>query len=180
MQSPIPKYIDTIPKSDKFYRLIWRLISLFLFRPFSLPFFNGWRLVLLRVFGAKIGPGSIVHSSAYIPSPRNISIGKESAIGPEVKFHFGKTYIGDKVTISQRTYLCSATHKTNSLNTTNCGWWIDLSIENLKSTLQKAMYKSPEELKVMGLNGRKLVEEQYDIKVVAEKMVKLYSKILNK
>lgn len=113
----IPKYIDTIPKSDKLYRLIWRIVSLFLFQPFSLPFFNRWRVFLLRCFGAKIGRGSVVYSSVYIPSPKNIIIGRETCIGPEVKFHFGKTIIGDKVTVSQRTYLCSASHETNSINT---------------------------------------------------------------
>lgn len=112
----IPKYIDTIPKSDKLYRLIWRIVSLFLFKPFSLPFFNGWRIFLLKCFGAKLGNNCSIYASAYIPSPRNLSMGMHSTLGPEVKLHFGKTVIGNKVTISQRSYLCSATHETNSIN----------------------------------------------------------------
>lgn len=43
-------------------------------------------------------------------------MGEHSTLGPEVKLHFGKTVIGKKVTISQRTYLCSATHEINSIN----------------------------------------------------------------
>ena len=117
MQREIPKYIDTIPKSDKIYRLIWRILSLFLFRPFSLPFFNGWRIFLLNFFGSKMGKHCVVHASVYIPSPKNLSMGSHSTLGPEVKLHFGKTIIGNKVTISQRTYLCSATHDTTSINT---------------------------------------------------------------
>lgn len=117
MDKSIPKYIDTIPKLDKLYRLVWRVVSLFLFKPFSLPFFNSWRVFVLKCFGAKIDTGSIIYSSVYIPSPRNLTIGREVCIGPEVKLHFGKTLIGDKVTISQRVYLCSATHETTSLNT---------------------------------------------------------------
>ena len=116
MKKEIPKYIDNIPKSDKLYRLFWRIVALFFFKPFTLPFFNNYRNLLLKCFGAKIGRNSIVYSSAYIPSPRNLIIGRESAIGPGVQLHIGKTIIGDKVTISQRTYLCSATHQTNSLN----------------------------------------------------------------
>jgi putative colanic acid biosynthesis acetyltransferase WcaF len=116
MKKEIPKYIDTIPKSDKIYRLVWRIVSLFFFKPFSLPFFNGYRIFLLKLFGAQIGNHSVVYSTVYIPSPKNLIIGKESALGPEVKLHIGKTIIGDKVTISQRTYLCSATHIINSLN----------------------------------------------------------------
>ncbi|SDS26481.1 Glycosyltransferase involved in cell wall bisynthesis [Polaribacter sp. KT25b] len=66
------------------------------------------------------------------------------------------------------------------LNTHKCGWWIDLSVENLRVTLQAAMQKSPEEMLLMGLNGRKLVEENYDVKVVAQNMLKLYHNILDK
>ncbi|MFB9110937.1 putative colanic acid biosynthesis acetyltransferase [Flavobacterium gyeonganense] len=112
----IPKYIDTIPKSDKAYRLLWRITSLFLFRPFSLPFFNGWRIFLLKLFGAKIGKYCNIYASAYIPSPKNLIMGIHSTLGPQVKLHLGHTIIGNKVTVSQRTYLCSATHETTSLN----------------------------------------------------------------
>lgn len=112
----IPTYIDTIPRSDKIYRLLWRVVALFLFRPFSLPFFNRWRIFLLKIFGATIGKQAHIYASAYIPSPRNLILGRHSTLGPEVKLHFGKTIIGNKVTISQRTYLCSATHEINSIN----------------------------------------------------------------
>lgn len=117
MSLDFPRYKDTITKTDKLYRFCWRVTSLLLFAPFSLPIFNNWRIFMLRLFGAKIGSGSVVYSSVYIPSPRQLSMGKESALGPEVKLHIGKTIIGNKVTISQRTYLCSATHATTSLNT---------------------------------------------------------------
>lgn len=117
MVKEIPKYIDTIPKSDKLYRLVWRIVSLFFFKPFSLPVFNKWRIFLLKCFGAKIDKFCHIYSSAYIPSPRNLSMGTHSTLAPEVKLHFGKTTIGNKVTVSQRTYLCSATHETSSINT---------------------------------------------------------------
>ncbi|WP_447641633.1 MULTISPECIES: putative colanic acid biosynthesis acetyltransferase [Chitinophagaceae] len=115
--SEIPKYIDNIPTSDKIRRLIWLMVSLFLFRPFGLPVFNKWRIFLLKSFGAKIGKHSKVYSSAYIPSPWNLIMGEHSTIGPQVKLHIGKTTLGNKVTISQRSYLCSATHEINSINT---------------------------------------------------------------
>ena len=116
MEQNIPKYIDTIPKSDKLYRLSWRIISLFFFKPFSLPLFNGWRIFLLKCFGASLKDNCTVYASTYIPSPRNLIMGRHSTLGPEVKLHIGKTVIGNKVTVSQRTYLCSATHETSSLN----------------------------------------------------------------
>jgi putative colanic acid biosynthesis acetyltransferase WcaF len=111
-----PEYIDNIPLNDKLLRFIWRLFYLILFRPFSLPFFNVWRIYLLKLFGAKIKKGSIVHSSVIIPAPWKLCMGILSTIGPDVKLHIGYTNIGNKVTISQRTYLCSATHDHRSIN----------------------------------------------------------------
>lgn len=116
MNKEIPNYIDTIPKSDKIYRLCWKIVYMFLFKPFSLPFFNAYRIFLLRLFGAKLDRRCHIYSSAFIPSPKNLTMGIYSTLGPEVKLHIGKTYIGKKVTISQRSYLCSATHETNSIN----------------------------------------------------------------
>ena len=117
MVEKYPEYVDTIPLIDKIKRFFWSIVYLFLFKPFSLTFFNFWRIFLLRFFGASIGRGSVIHATAQIPSPWNLSIGEKSCIGPEVKLHIGKTVIGSKVTISQRTYLCSASHDINSLNT---------------------------------------------------------------
>lgn len=111
------KYQDNISYRDKIMRYFWFIIYMFLYRPFAMPIFNFWRITLLKVFGAEIGAGSIVHASAYIPAPWNLVLGKLSCIGPQVKLHFGKTVIGSKVTISQRAYLCSASHEISSLNT---------------------------------------------------------------
>lgn len=59
-----------------------------------------------------------------------------------------------------------------------CGWWIDLNVANLTHALTEAICKSKEELKEMGLRGRKLVEEKYDNKIVAKKICHLYNDIL--
>ena len=65
------------------------------------------------------------------------------------------------------------------LETLNCGWWIDLTIQNLKITLIDAINTSPEELKAMGLRGRKLVEDKYSVESLTCKMKILYDWILN-
>lgn len=63
------------------------------------------------------------------------------------------------------------------LEVCNCGWWIDLSVSNLQSTLQKVFQTPSSELELMGKKGKKLVEEKYDIKAVGKNMVKLYNTI---
>ena len=65
------------------------------------------------------------------------------------------------------------------LQTYNCGWWIDLNVENLTNSIIKALQLTPEDLKVMGARGRKLVEEKYEIKAVAKQMKEFYNRILN-
>lgn len=60
------------------------------------------------------------------------------------------------------------------LKTEKCGWWIELNVENLKNAIAKALLLKPEELREMGVRGRKLVEDKYEIKRVTEEMVRLY------
>lgn len=61
-----------------------------------------------------------------------------------------------------------------------CGWWIDLSVSNLEKTIATVTHISTKELENMGNEGRKLVNEKYDVKAIAKKMIELYQKILNK
>jgi glycosyltransferase involved in cell wall biosynthesis len=64
------------------------------------------------------------------------------------------------------------------LETRNCGWWIDLSVDNLAQSISEALNKTASELKTMGENGKALVKEKYDIKAVASKMVSFYKTII--
>lgn len=66
------------------------------------------------------------------------------------------------------------------LITHNAGWWIDIGVEPLAKALTEAMQLSDSERIQMGLNGRKLVEENYSIESVAKKMIQLYEWILYK
>ena len=59
----------------------------------------------------------------------------------------------------------------------NCGWWIDLSVMNLKSTLIKVFNTPIYSLEKMGINGQKLVKDKYDIKAIGKNMVELYNKM---
>ena len=66
------------------------------------------------------------------------------------------------------------------LETYKCGWWIQLSVSNLKYALVKAMQTPVLELELMGTNGRKLIVDKYDIKAVAKEITKIYKKIHTK
>lgn len=109
-------YIDSIPKSVKLKRLVWNLVWLVLFKPTPRWALNNWRLLLLRMFGATIGEGSRVLPSCKIWAPWNLTIGSFSVLGDEVDcYSMDEIIIGDRVTVSQRTFLCTGTHGISSL-----------------------------------------------------------------
>lgn len=84
------------------------------FRPSPFPFHN-WRRILLRLFGAKIGPGVHVYPSVIIWAPWNLTMGEGSSLGPWVDCYcVDKIEIGPWAVISQRSFLCSATHDIRS------------------------------------------------------------------
>lgn len=63
------------------------------------------------------------------------------------------------------------------LETHKCGWWINLSVANLEKTIAEVIKTSTNDLENMGIQGRKLVSEKYEIKVVTKEIISLYQKI---
>jgi glycosyltransferase involved in cell wall biosynthesis len=59
-----------------------------------------------------------------------------------------------------------------------CGWWIDIGVEPLGKALKEAMAQSDAERKIMGTNGRKLVEEKYTWPAIANYMAHAYAWLL--
>ncbi|MBR2456232.1 MAG: glycosyltransferase [Bacteroidaceae bacterium] len=64
------------------------------------------------------------------------------------------------------------------LETQNCGWWIELSVDEIVKALRAFINTSETTLEVMGKNGRQLVEEKYSIEAVAHQMKELYEWIV--
>jgi putative colanic acid biosynthesis acetyltransferase WcaF len=71
----------------------------------------GWRNMILRIFGAKIGRDVQIHPTARIFLPWNLVIGDWSSIGFDtLVYNLGPVTIGSRVTISQRAHLCAGSH----------------------------------------------------------------------
>lgn len=110
------KYVDTIPKNIKVLRLFWGVAYILLFRLTPRWTLHGWRRFILRCFGAKIGTGSKIAPSCIIWAPWNLEMGDYSVIADGVDcYSMNKIYIGSKVAISQRSFLCTGTHDVSSL-----------------------------------------------------------------
>lgn len=114
-ESSFEKYVDNYTFSDKLKRLMWNICWLLLVRPWGLPFFYRWRSFVYKMCGAKIGVGSKIHASAKIWAPWNLKIGERTCIGPHtIIYNPGMVILRNKVTISQYSYLCTATHNYTS------------------------------------------------------------------
>ncbi|MCD8061367.1 MAG: putative colanic acid biosynthesis acetyltransferase [Akkermansiaceae bacterium] len=115
--SDIPSYQTHFPLKNKLARLAWQVVYALLFRPCIPHFLNGWRIFLLRCFGAKIGKGSVVYAQSRIWAPWNLAIGHKTCIGPGAELYNPAPFtIGNNVTISQKSYLCGGSHDISRLN----------------------------------------------------------------
>ena len=91
-------------------RTIWNFVYYFLFKP-SPIIFHGWRCFLLRIFGASIEHPCHIYPSAIIWCPWNLIMSKNSCIAEYVRiYNVDFVKIGNSSTISQYSYLCTASH----------------------------------------------------------------------
>lgn len=67
-----------------------------------------------------------------------------------------------------------------ALNTNNCGWWRDNSVESLCECIQEAQFLSPSELRAMGERGKQLILSSYSSAKVSQMMYQLYGWVLGK
>lgn len=104
----LSKYKNSLSFRNKLGRLLWGLVYHTFYK---ICLSNKIRIFILKMFGAKIGRGSVVHVSAKIWAPWNLEIGEYTCIGPQVDcYNVGKVMLGNNVTISQYSYLCAASH----------------------------------------------------------------------
>lgn len=102
-----------LPLVNQLVRMLWRAVWILLYRP-SPQMFHGWRRLLLRMFGAKMGRGTFAYPSVKIWAPWNLDMGDHSCLS-----HFVDCYCVDKVvlgrhaTVSQYSHLCTASHDYN-------------------------------------------------------------------
>lgn len=89
---------------------LWWLVAALFFRP-SPQILYGWRRLLLRLFGARIGRDVRIRPSAQVTYPWKLEIGDHAWIGDDVVLYsLGPIRIGAHAVVSQRAYLCAGTH----------------------------------------------------------------------
>ena len=95
---------------NKMARVLWHSVWLVLYRPTPRPF-HAWRCFLLRLFGAQLGNAVHPYPSARIWAPWNLEMGDHSCLSESVDCYcVDKIRIGSNTTISQYSFLCTASH----------------------------------------------------------------------
>ena len=98
------------PGRSNLWRAAWLFLGLPLFRCSLLPF-SGFRVALLRLFGAQVGKGVVIHSEVVVKYPWHLIIGDHCWIGERSWFDSLTTIrLGSNVCVSQGVYLCTGNH----------------------------------------------------------------------
>lgn len=114
-----PSVIDPYPQPtysllNRAMRAGWGVVWLTLFRPTPRPL-HRWRVSVLRLFGARIGPNCAVYPGVKIWAPWNLECEDTVAIAEGVEiYNPARLRLGSHAIVSQGAYLCGATHDMNS------------------------------------------------------------------
>lgn len=96
--------------NNRIARVLWGGIWHTLYR-FSPKIFHGWRRLLLRCFGATVAAGAHPYPRAKIWAPWNLTLEEHSCLADDVDCYcVAPIRIGAYATVSQYSYLCSASH----------------------------------------------------------------------
>lgn len=114
----LSKYHNTLGYKHQLIRLLWSIVWAIFARLLPRSLGSGWKRFLLCLFGAKIHDTAIVYSSAKVYYPANLVMDAYSCLASNVDcYNVDLIIIGANTTVSQGTYLCTASHDiTNPLN----------------------------------------------------------------
>lgn len=114
----LSKYHNSLSRKNQIIRMLWTIVWGIFARPLPRSIGSGWKRFLLRLFGAKIDSTAVVYSSARVYYPANLIMERYACLASDVDcYNVDIIRIGANTTISQGTYLCTASHDiTNSLN----------------------------------------------------------------
>ena len=96
--------------NDRARRLLWNVCHTVLYRTSPRPL-HAWRVMLLRLFGAKMGPNCHFYPRSKVWAPWNLQCEDSvaAADGAEI-YNPAPMVLRSHVILSQDAYLCGATH----------------------------------------------------------------------
>lgn len=108
-----PYHRPSFSLKHRLMRLMWQVTYVLFYRTSPSPL-HAWRGMLLRVFGAKLGPGCHFYPSGKIWAPWNLTCEDccTLADGAEI-YNPSPIYLESHCIISRHAYICGATHDYN-------------------------------------------------------------------
>jgi len=108
--------VQDLHKPNFFKKLFWYYINIIFFKSGLFPFYTS-KIILLKIFGAKIGKNIIIKPCINIKFPWNLIIGDNVWIGENVWIdNLTLVIIGNNVCISQGAMLINGNHNYKSIN----------------------------------------------------------------
>lgn len=97
-------------RMDRMRRALWQICWILFYRTSPRPF-HAWRSLLLRLFGATLGPRCHFYPASRIWAPWHLVCADQvtAADGVEI-YNPAPMYFGSHAIVSQGAYLCGATH----------------------------------------------------------------------
>ena len=113
----LSQYHNSLSRGHQVKRLLWGFCWLALARWLPRSLGCGWKRFLLRCFGARLAKSAVVYSSTRIYAPWNLEMGEHSCLADDVDcYNVAPVRIGDNTTVSQKSYLCTASHDITKSN----------------------------------------------------------------
>lgn len=95
---------------DKIKRIVWGAVYQLFFRLSPRPL-HKWRIFILNSFGASISKKARICPGARITMPWNLEMDDYATLADDtIVYSTAKVHIGRQTTVSQYSYLCTATH----------------------------------------------------------------------
>src|SRR4051812_43551868 len=96
--------------TNRLRRVAWNVCWALLYRTSPRPL-HAWRVMLLRAFGAKMGPNCHFYPSSRIWAPWNLRCADQVTAGDAAEiYNPAPMELGSHAILSQGAYLCGATH----------------------------------------------------------------------
>ncbi|HUX45419.1 MAG TPA: hypothetical protein VMV57_11760 [Terracidiphilus sp.] len=100
----------SFPFTIRLARTLWSICWLLLYRTSPRPL-HAWRAMLLRAFGAKLGPHTHFYPGSRIWAPWNLQCADQVTVADGVEiYNPARVTLGSHAILSQGAYLCGATH----------------------------------------------------------------------
>lgn len=107
----LSQYKNSLSRKNQLIRMLWMIVWRLLAHPLPRRVGNGWKRFLLRLFGAQVESTATIYSTAKIYYPAHLEMGAYSCLASDVDcYNVAPIRIGANTTVSQGTFLCTASH----------------------------------------------------------------------